>query len=104
MRFFTGRINTLSTLSVSDAWLRRGVGILLLAELELRARSFGVPVLVGDVLRANAAMKALARKAGFGFIGLAEDLRLIRIRKEIVTASQAANSGGCYGTEFSIHT
>ena len=53
-------------LSVADAWQRRGVATALIADLECRARMRGARHLYGDVLRANAPMKNLARKAGYG--------------------------------------
>jgi acetyltransferase len=69
--------------SVADAWRGRGVGTLLLADLECRARSFGARSLVGDVLHSNEAMKALARETGFHLTGPHEDARLVRIVKDI---------------------
>ena len=68
--------------SVTDAWRGRGLGVLLMDYLECRARSLGVTTLVGDVLRSNTAMRALARKTGFG-LGVPADARLVRIVKDI---------------------
>jgi acetyltransferase len=69
--------------SVADAWRGRGLGMLLLQQLECRARSLGVRSLVGDVLRSNAPMKRLARKAGFDMAGVPADGRLVRIVKDV---------------------
>src|SRR4029077_19444628 len=62
-------------LSVADGWHGKGVGRLLLADLEFRGRSLGARRLVGDVLRTNEAMQALARKAGFGMAGVPSDAK-----------------------------
>lgn len=69
--------------SVADAWRGRGLGALLLQQLECGARGLGAHTLVGDVLRSNAAMKRLARKAGFDMTGVPVDARLVRIVKDI---------------------
>jgi GNAT superfamily N-acetyltransferase len=52
-------------LSVADRWQRRGLGTLLLRDVECRARILGARYLFGDVLRTNTAMKCLARRAGY---------------------------------------
>jgi len=72
-------------LSVAEAWRGRGLGSLLMDCLECRARKFGIPRLVGDVLRSNAAMRTLARKFGFD-TGVPADARLVRIVKDISAA------------------
>jgi acetyltransferase len=69
--------------SVADAWRGKGLDTRMLENLECRARSFGVRTLVGDVLRSNAPMKRLARKAGFHMTGPPADARLVRIVKDI---------------------
>jgi GNAT superfamily N-acetyltransferase len=76
-------------LSVADAWHGKGVGRLLLADLESRARSLGARRLVGDVLRTNEAMQALARKAGFGMAGIPSDAKLVRVVKDLAPAPTA---------------
>ena len=73
-------------LSVADGWRGRGLGTLLMDHLECRARKLGVPTLVGDVLRSNAAMRTLARKSGFDQAGVPADARLVRIVKDISAA------------------
>ena len=70
-------------LSVADAWRGCGLGTLLMDELECRARNLGVTMLVGDVLRSNAAMRTLARKSGFDLAGVPADARLVRIVKDV---------------------
>jgi GNAT superfamily N-acetyltransferase len=86
-------------LSVAEAWRGRGVGTLLMDFLECRARKLGAGMLVGDVLRSNAAMRTLARKSGFDQAGVPADARLVRIVKDISAArigtpcEQLATSG-----------
>jgi RimJ/RimL family protein N-acetyltransferase len=70
-------------LSVTDVWQRKGLGTLLLANMECRARMLGARCLVGEVLRTNEAMKGLARKAGFTTRGPFKDARLIEIVKDL---------------------
>jgi GNAT superfamily N-acetyltransferase len=70
-------------LSVTDAWQRRGLGTLLLWQMECWARLVGARSLVGEVLRTNDAMKALARKAGFAIRGPLQDARLVEIVKDL---------------------
>jgi acetyltransferase len=72
-------------LSVADAWQGRGVGTLLMQNLECRARMLGACRMYGDVLRTNSAMKALARKAGFSIRGPFTDARLIEIVKDLIS-------------------
>jgi GNAT superfamily N-acetyltransferase len=76
--------------SVADAWRGHGLGTRLLQQLECRARGLGPRTLVGDVLHSNAAMKRLARKAGFAMTGVPADARLVRIVKDIANAPAAA--------------
>src|SRR5262249_14390903 len=70
-------------LSVADAWQHRGLGALLLAHLEARARTLGARYLFGEVLRTNKPMKDLARKAGFAIRSPFTDARLIEIVKDL---------------------
>jgi GNAT superfamily N-acetyltransferase len=70
-------------LSVADAWQGRGLGMLMLGDMECRARSLGARHLIGDVLRTNAPMKGLARKAGFAVSGASREARLIGIVKDL---------------------
>lgn len=70
-------------LSVDDRWHGRGIGAALMKNLECRAAAFGAEHLVGETLRSNETMIALARKSGFGFASHADDWRLVRFEKEI---------------------
>src|SRR5215469_12413608 len=70
-------------LSVTDAWQRKGVGTLLLSNMERSARLLGARYLVGDVLRTNDAMKGLAGKTGFAIRGPSKDARLVDIVKDL---------------------
>ena len=88
-------------LSVADACRGRGLGSLLMDQLECRARSLGVTMLVGDVLRSNTAMRTLARKAGFD-TGVPADARLVRIVKDISTARVGMPCGQVTASEFSM--
>ncbi len=80
------RLDCEFALSVADGWHGKGIGGLLLADLESRARSLGARRLVGDVLRTNEAMQALARKAGFAMADVPRDARLVRIVKDLAPA------------------
>ena len=70
-------------LSVTDAWQRKGLGTLLLANMECHARTLDARHLIGEVLRTNDAMKGLARKAGFTIRGPVRDARLVEIVKDL---------------------
>jgi GNAT superfamily N-acetyltransferase len=72
-------------LSVTDAWQRKGLGTLLLSHVECRARMLGVRHVIGEILRTNEAMKALARKAGFASRSSFTDARLVEIVKDLST-------------------
>ena len=56
--------------------------------LECRAASFGATRLFGDTLRANDAMIALARKAGYAFTNTPGDWKLTRFQKQIPVEPQ----------------
>jgi GNAT superfamily N-acetyltransferase len=70
-------------LSVADAWQGRGLGALLLRNIECRARALGARHLFGEVLRTNKAMQGLARKAGFATRSSFTDARLVEIVKDL---------------------
>ena len=76
-------------LSVAEGWHGKGVGTLLLGDVECRARSLGASHLVGDVLRSNEAMQALARKAGFAMADVPADAKLVRIVKDLALSRAA---------------
>jgi GNAT superfamily N-acetyltransferase len=85
------RLDCEFALSVADGWRGKGVGALLLGDVECRARSLGVRRLVGDVLRSNEAMQALARKTGFGMADVPLDARTIRVVKDLPCAAPTAS-------------
>jgi GNAT superfamily N-acetyltransferase len=70
-------------LSVADDWRGKGLGTLLMADIECRASSIGARHLGGDVLRSNEPMKALARKNGFLMADVPRDARLVRVTKDL---------------------
>jgi RimJ/RimL family protein N-acetyltransferase len=76
-------------LSIADAWRGKGIGTMIMADMERRARSLGAERLVADVLRSNEPMKALARKAGFTMADVPRDAKLIRIVKDLVPSRTA---------------
>jgi GNAT superfamily N-acetyltransferase len=80
-------------LSVADDWRGKGLGTLLMADIECRARSFGAGHLCGEVLRSNQPMKALARKNGFRMADVPRDGRLVRIVKDLALSRGAGSSG-----------
>jgi GNAT superfamily N-acetyltransferase len=72
-------------MSIADEWRRLGVGSALLEEIERRAAADGIEWLLGDVLRTNEGMIALARSRGFG-LGPGLEGRLIRVHKRLEDA------------------
>ena len=80
-------------LSVADAWHGKGIGTLLVADVERRAVCLGARRLVGDVLRSNEPMKALARKTGFALADIPRDARLVRIVKDLAPSRRARIPG-----------
>jgi GNAT superfamily N-acetyltransferase len=75
--------------SVAEGWRGKGLGTLLIAELESRVRKLGARQLVGDVLRSNEPMKALARRCGFLTADVPGDARLVRIVKTLAPLRDA---------------
>jgi len=90
--------------SVAEAWRRRGLGTRLLANLARRAKNLRVRYLIGDVLRSNEAMKALARKAGFGLSAPIADARLVRITKDLSLAQTSHADTALPGNEPAAHS
>jgi GNAT superfamily N-acetyltransferase len=70
--------------SVADARQGRGLGTLLIQNLEYRARKLGAHHIFGDVLRTNTAMRGLASKAGFSVRSHFTDSRLVEIVKDLM--------------------
>lgn len=75
-------------ISVADGWRGKGIGNLMLGDLQYRVQALGVESLVGDVLRLNQTMLAFAHKAGFDIAARSGDPRAVRIVKDI-SAPQA---------------
>jgi len=71
-------------LSVDDVMQGQGIGAALLDNLECRAAALGAERLLGDTLRSNDAMLALARKAGFALAPTPGDWKQIRFEKKIM--------------------
>jgi RimJ/RimL family protein N-acetyltransferase len=84
------RLNCELAVSVAEGWHGKGLGTLLLGDVECRARSLGARHLVGDVLRTNEAMQALARKAGFAMADIPGDAKLVRIVKDLGRPARTA--------------
>ncbi len=80
-------------LSVADHWRGKGLGPLLMADIERRATRLGVRHLFADVLRSNESMKALAHKHGFEMTDVPRDARLVRMAK-VLAPSQGADASG----------
>jgi RimJ/RimL family protein N-acetyltransferase len=73
-------------MSIEDRWQGHGIGAALLKNLECRAAAFGAARVIGDTLRSNEGMLALARKSGFAFAHHPNDWKLVRFEKEIHVA------------------
>jgi GNAT superfamily N-acetyltransferase len=78
-----GKLECEFAVSVAETWRRRTLGTRLITLLALRAKALGFRYLVGDVLRANEAMIALARKVGFRMTDPISDASLVRITKDL---------------------
>lgn len=70
-------------LTVADAWQGAGLGGELLRRLAEHAGRHGVRRLVGDVLRDNLAMAALARRHGYTVRTSPYDARLLRATRDL---------------------
>ena len=78
-------------LSVADDWHGQGLGLALLANLQIRAAALGAETMFGDTLRTNDAMLALAKKAGFAFEPTPGDWKQVRFEKRIGRVQPAAS-------------
>jgi len=79
------RLESEFALSVAEDWRGKGLGTLLIADIERRARSQGAGYLSGDILRSNEPMKGLARKTGFLLADVPRDARLVHIVKDLAS-------------------
>jgi RimJ/RimL family protein N-acetyltransferase len=73
-------------LSIGDRLQGQGIGTVLLSNLQCRAMALGATTIFGDTLRSNDAMQALARKAGFRFVTIPSDWKLVRFEKTLDSA------------------
>lgn len=89
-------------LSVADDWRGKGLGTLLLADIECRANSLGAEYLCGEVLRSNQPMKALARKNGFRMADVPRDVRLVRVKKDLALSQSAELSGMVIASDLAV--
>jgi len=71
-------------ISIDDRFQRQGIGAAMLANLECRSAALGANSLIGDTLRNNEAMIALARKLGFVFKPTPGDWKQVRFEKSLV--------------------
>jgi len=76
-------------LSIEDRWQGFGIGAALMKNLECRAAALGAERLVGDTLRSNEGMIALAKKSGFAFTHHPDDWKLVRFEKQIAVTPGA---------------
>lgn len=76
-------------LSVADHWHGHGIGSALIDNVACRAAALGALRLVGDTLRDNHAMIALARKAGFSFAPTPGDWKQVRFEKHLAAVPLA---------------
>lgn len=70
-------------ISIDDRFQGQGIGAAMLANLECRAAALGATRLIGDTLRNNEPMIALARKLGFNFTATPGDWKQTRFEKRL---------------------
>jgi len=70
-------------LSVAEGWRGRGLGDVLLRELEKRARAVGARLIYGDMLGSNARMLKLAKRRDYEIVRTPGDWSLSRFRKKL---------------------
>jgi len=76
-------------LAVADDWHAKGIARALLDRLEREAAANGLQALVADTLMTNAAMMALARRAGFAVRASRDDPGLARLEKQLAVKKAA---------------
>ncbi|BAL80108.1 GNAT family N-acetyltransferase [Bradyrhizobium cosmicum] len=59
-------------ISVADLFQRRGLGLQMMMEMEMRASDLGHGMIAAETARVNAEMRGLAKKAGFVDTGLGD--------------------------------
>jgi len=70
-------------LSVAEGWRGRGLGDVLLRELEKRAKAVGARFIYGDMLGSNARMMKLAKRRDYEIVRTPGDWSLSRFRKKL---------------------
>lgn len=71
-------------ISVGDDFQGQGIGSALLSNLECRTAALGAKRLIGDTLRNNEGMIALARRLGYAFKPTPGDWKQVRFEKTLV--------------------
>ena len=79
--------------AVGDGWQRRGLGLALLRQVIVDAERRGLATAVGEVLRHNRAMLALARRVGFEIGAYPGYATLVRITRRGAGGGPAAAAG-----------
>jgi acetyltransferase len=77
-------------IAVADGWRGTGLARLLLRRLVRHAAAAGLRTMVGDTLATNAAMIALAARAGFTASVSRHDGRLVRLSKDLAAEAPRA--------------
>ena len=80
--------------SVQDRWQGHGIGPALMKHLEGRALALGGVSLLGDTLRSNEVMIALAKNSGFELRQHPDDWTLVRFEKALSGASADSRGAG----------
>ena len=70
-------------ISIDDRFQGQGIGAAMLANLECRSAALGATRLIGDTLRNNEPMIALAHKLGFNFTATPGDWKQTRFEKQL---------------------
>jgi len=71
-------------IAVADAWRATGLARSLLQRLVSHATASGIHRMVADTMSSNAAMVALAKRAGFAVTRRSQDPRLVRQARDLM--------------------
>ena len=82
-------------IAVADAWSGLGIGRRLLCQLVVAARSKGVKLMYGDVLRDNRPLLAMAKGCGFTVHRHPENIRLVRVERNLAHRAEPAAVASC---------
>jgi acetyltransferase len=80
-------------IAVADAWRGTGLARTLLQRLVRHAATAGIRCMVADTIASNAAMIALAERAGFAVTPGGHDARLMRLSKDLAAEPRASAPG-----------